>query len=270
MPGAGRLRDVSRCTPHGATGPSITSSKDVIINDRGALRVGDRGTYPCSCKAWRATDGAPGVYINKRRLHRLSDADDKGHLASASEDVTVGDHVAEEGKREPKTWASFLLMTTGTGRPRPGVLVKMRHAGKEYVGRTDEVGQFFVDGLPLEPKTCSFEVPEDVMDTPEKLFEHPEDRAPDPDEDALEEGGGFTDFSFLLAGDSPPSLAAPRAQSSSPEVHAARGQAFLARGDRGAAAASLQEALRGYAQRGDRASAAQAQQMLTRLETSAR
>ena len=75
MPGAGRLRDVSRCTPHGALGPSITSSKDVIINDRGALRVGDRGTYPCPCATWKATDGAPGVYINKRRLHRLSDAD---------------------------------------------------------------------------------------------------------------------------------------------------------------------------------------------------
>ena len=70
-----------------------------------------------------------------------------------------------------------------------------------------------------------------------------------------------------MAGDSP---APPAARENPPEVHAARGQAFLARGDREGAVASLKQALRGYAQRDDRAALAQAQQALTRLEASAR
>lgn len=256
MPGAGRLRDVSRCYPHGALGPSVTCSPDVIVNDRGALRVGDRGTYPCPCAAWRAVDGAPGVYVNGRRLHRLQDGDDKGQLASASEDVSVGDLVGEDGKRTPVTWVALTLVTAGTRAPHAGLRVKITHAGKEYTGVTDEIGQLIVDGLPLQPPEVRIHVLEDVKEPFYRGEEVP------PEEEEPQGTGGFDDYAFLLAGEA---RETSEASASRPEAHRARGQAFLSRGEEDAARASLREALAGYVARGERGSARDVQRLLAGL-----
>jgi uncharacterized Zn-binding protein involved in type VI secretion len=115
MAKAGRLGDRSRVPedshscpecPHDAVGPSKTGSDDVLINDRPALRVGDRGEHASCCDAqlWFAAKGAPAVDINDRAAHREGDAcvhcGGQGALIEGSDDVEIGDAV-EGGSSEP-------------------------------------------------------------------------------------------------------------------------------------------------------------------------
>ena len=92
--------------PHDATGPSKTASDDVLINDRPALRVGDRGEHASCCgdQSFRAADGAPTVDINDRAAHREGDACEhcggRGALIEGSDDVLIGDSV--EGAPSPQ------------------------------------------------------------------------------------------------------------------------------------------------------------------------
>jgi uncharacterized Zn-binding protein involved in type VI secretion len=103
---AGRFGDESRVPAdkhgcpecaHVATGPAVTGSPNVMINNQLALRVGDRGVHSkcCGANSWVAYEGAPCVLINDRHQHRLGD-DDKhcggmGKLIQGSPDVLVGD-----------------------------------------------------------------------------------------------------------------------------------------------------------------------------------
>jgi uncharacterized Zn-binding protein involved in type VI secretion len=108
MAKAGRLGDRSRVPedshgcpscPHDATGPSTTASDDVFINNRPALRVGDRGVHSSCCgpETWEAAEGAPAVDINDRAAHRKGDACEhcggRGALIEGSDDVLIGDAV---------------------------------------------------------------------------------------------------------------------------------------------------------------------------------
>ena len=81
MAKAGRLGDRSRVPedshscpecPHDAVGPSKTGSDDVLINDRPALRVGDRGEHAdcCGPQLWFAARGAPAVDIGSEEAVR--------------------------------------------------------------------------------------------------------------------------------------------------------------------------------------------------------
>jgi uncharacterized Zn-binding protein involved in type VI secretion len=80
-------------------GPSKTGSDDVLINDRPALRVGDRGEHAscCGSQIWAAAEGASAVDINDRAAHREGDAcihcGGQGALIEGSDDVEIGDAV---------------------------------------------------------------------------------------------------------------------------------------------------------------------------------
>lgn len=233
MTAAGRLGDHSKCRPHGALGPSVTASDDVFINDLGALRVGDDGTYPCQCASWTASEGAPGVYVNKRRLHRVGDDDPPGVLNDGSPDVVVGDHVAEDARGELTTWAGFRLVASER-HPIVGARIKVTHAGVEHFGVTDERGQVTLDGLPIEPRELTWEVLE-----PYETFEV-EEKKPDADELRVGGGPGAGDpYTFL--GEERAAAPAPGAPpvADDPAVHYARAAAFQRRGDAKGAIASL-------------------------------
>lgn len=96
---AGRLFDRSHKKEEAAT-----ASEDVLINNRPALRVGDRGAP----KTWNALEGAPAVLINGRRAHRCGDAHERGCLIEGSANVLVGDHA------EQPTMASRALLVSAT------------------------------------------------------------------------------------------------------------------------------------------------------------
>jgi uncharacterized Zn-binding protein involved in type VI secretion len=106
MPQQGRLGDRSRAPidahgclacPHlNVTGPAITGSRDVLVNFRPALRVGDGGIHMACCDGnwWRAMRGSSSVLINGRPAHRMGDSTQHcggiGQLIEGSPDVIVG------------------------------------------------------------------------------------------------------------------------------------------------------------------------------------
>lgn len=105
MPGAGRLKDHSKCgedyhgcpgCPHVTEGPAISGSPTVKINGAPALRAGDRGVHAACCKrnVWVALEGSGTVFINGRPLHRETDATrhcgGDGELTKGSGNVIVG------------------------------------------------------------------------------------------------------------------------------------------------------------------------------------
>lgn len=106
MPPPARLSDLAHCPndvhagadcPHAVTGPAVTGSPDVTINDRPALRVGDAGLHEtcCGSKTWMAATGASTVLVNDRPVVRVGDATQhcggQGHIISGAPDVDVGD-----------------------------------------------------------------------------------------------------------------------------------------------------------------------------------
>lgn len=105
MPPQGRLGDKSHtpadahgcpACPHPATGPAVQGSPDVLVNNRPAVRVGDKGIHAVCCgpNMWTATKGSSTVLINNMPAHRKGDMDTHcggvGQLIEGSEDVLVG------------------------------------------------------------------------------------------------------------------------------------------------------------------------------------
>jgi uncharacterized Zn-binding protein involved in type VI secretion len=78
MPGSVRLGDM--CTGHGCYGqrPNISASGNVLINSRGAHRVGDawqvHGCSVCSDHAGSQASGSPTVFVNSKPLARIGDS----------------------------------------------------------------------------------------------------------------------------------------------------------------------------------------------------
>lgn len=102
---AGRLGDLSSCPadahgcpgcPHPGTGPAMTGSPNVLINNRPALRDKDQGVHAACCgpNTWVAVDGSNSVFINGRPAHRKGDQDQhcggEGNLIQGSWDVFFG------------------------------------------------------------------------------------------------------------------------------------------------------------------------------------
>lgn len=102
---AGRLGDRAQSVhahgcpacPHDVTGPAITGSPNVFVNDRPALRVGDQGVAAACCGSnlWRAAEGTSSVHINDRQAHRKGDRTVHcetayGRLIDGSPDVRFG------------------------------------------------------------------------------------------------------------------------------------------------------------------------------------
>ena len=87
----------NRCCPHPATGPAISGSPNVMVNNQPALRVGDNGMHATCCgpNTWIAQQGSSVVLINMMQSHRLYDVDihcgGPGYMIEASSDVFVGD-----------------------------------------------------------------------------------------------------------------------------------------------------------------------------------
>ncbi len=105
MPPQGRLGDKSaapidahgcpKC-PHSVQGPAITGSENVLVNNKPALRVTDKGVHAACCgpNTWVATLGSGTVFINNLSAHRMGDMTTHcggvGQLIEGSEDVLVG------------------------------------------------------------------------------------------------------------------------------------------------------------------------------------
>lgn len=105
MPGAGRLGDKANipadahgcvACPHPATGPAVSGSPDVMINNRPAVRVGDSGVHAVCCagNTWKAQMGSNTVFINGKAAHRQNDMTQHcggvGRLIEGSADVDIG------------------------------------------------------------------------------------------------------------------------------------------------------------------------------------
>lgn len=138
MQRAGRLGDSSHitadghgggCCAHAATGPATTASANVLINERAALRVGDRGRHDscCGSNSWTAVAGAPCVLVNERRAHRLDDKADHcgglGQLVTGSSNVLIGNWAGPS--RTGKTELRIALLTRA-GTPVPRVVFDVR------------------------------------------------------------------------------------------------------------------------------------------------
>jgi uncharacterized Zn-binding protein involved in type VI secretion len=106
------------CCPHVAIGPGLRGSDDVIVNNRGALRVGDTGVHGACCGAntWMAIEGSETVIINGMYAHRRFDADQHcggmGLMVDGSPDVFVGDGT-ESGMGNAKDAAKGLVQPCG-------------------------------------------------------------------------------------------------------------------------------------------------------------
>ena len=105
MPPQGRLGDLSQvpadahgcpACPHPCTGPAITGSFSVFVNNLPALRVTDMGIHAACCgpNMWMAATGSSTVTIDFLPAHRLGDTDAHcggvGQLIQGSPDVIVG------------------------------------------------------------------------------------------------------------------------------------------------------------------------------------
>src|SRR5262245_56950132 len=70
--------------PHVAMGPASSGSKDVFVNGREALRVGDDGRHGpcCGAATWTAVAGSATVFINGKPAFREGDA--SSHCGAAT------------------------------------------------------------------------------------------------------------------------------------------------------------------------------------------
>lgn len=105
MPGAARRGDIAyapadahncpKCT-HNVVGPAVSGSVDVLVNGRGALRVGDRGVHFSCCggNVWWVLKGEPMVLVNGRPIAQQGSltlhCGGPGTLLLGSVDVMVG------------------------------------------------------------------------------------------------------------------------------------------------------------------------------------
>jgi uncharacterized Zn-binding protein involved in type VI secretion len=86
MPPQSRLGDKSNVPvdahgcpgcPHPCVGPAVLGSPNVLVNNRPALRVTDKGVHAACCNGnfWTATKGSSTVFINNLAAHRQGDQD---------------------------------------------------------------------------------------------------------------------------------------------------------------------------------------------------
>lgn len=105
MPQAARLTDKANCPSdshgliccsHNVTGPAITGSSNVFINNLSALRVGDKGIHSkcCGSNTWKCIKGSPTVFINGIPAVRVGDTTQhcggKGKIITGSDNVNIG------------------------------------------------------------------------------------------------------------------------------------------------------------------------------------
>lgn len=182
---AGRIADASRvggdthgksCCPHVCVGPATGGSSNVLINGKGALRIGDRGQHAACCGegSWEAVAGAPGVLINGRRAHRRDDetrhCGGTGHLVGGSPDVIVGQKRGPAFRRAMQRRESYVLvrLVDANGQPLAGVECDVALADGTIVRRqTDPRGEIRLDGIPRG--TCRVILPKDGGATITKL-----------------------------------------------------------------------------------------------------
>ncbi|MBC7976711.1 MAG: hypothetical protein H7138_17190 [Myxococcales bacterium] len=98
--------------PHHAIGPAIQGSPDVHVNLRPALRVGDPGIHAACCgkNIWTASTGSLTVIINGRGAHRIGDETRHcggiGALVEGSPNVIVGEATVSPADRRHTATAS--------------------------------------------------------------------------------------------------------------------------------------------------------------------
>lgn len=92
---AARLYDI--CTGHGCypPRPCISASSNVLINGRGAMRVGDRFSSHCcpkrGCHTGNLSSGGTTVLINNKAVGRIGDPVSCGSsVMTASDNVLIG------------------------------------------------------------------------------------------------------------------------------------------------------------------------------------
>jgi uncharacterized Zn-binding protein involved in type VI secretion len=155
MQNAGRLGDRSRvpqdshgapCCDHEAIGPAVTGSKNVLINNRPALRVNDRGKHSSCCgpNTWVAVRGAPAVLINDKPAHRKGDADKHcggmGEMIEGSANVLIGN--VSGGAPQTSFDQAFVVKWDVTGEPLANVRYRIvREDGSVVEGRTNDKGE---------------------------------------------------------------------------------------------------------------------------------
>ena len=97
MPKAVRLGDTSTGHPHCYPArPNTTASPDVIINGRGAHRIGDGWAIHGACEdhtphGGSAASGSPTIIVNGKALCRIGDAIDCGDTMATGSDDVIGD-----------------------------------------------------------------------------------------------------------------------------------------------------------------------------------
>lgn len=97
MAKASRLGDNCSCHDACPTVPAVTASGDVLINGRGAVRLGDRyRSHGCRSHSQHqdvVSDGCNAVFANGKPLARVGDPVDHGNLVKAgSPDVFAYDN----------------------------------------------------------------------------------------------------------------------------------------------------------------------------------
>lgn len=134
--------------PHAAIGPATSGSLNVLINNRPALRVGDRGIHAACCGegTWSADSGAPAVLINGRSMHRQGDLTTHcgggGTLVEGSSNVIIGDYFSSAHADSPTHDQGFVLTYDGTDLPAANVKYRLVSSGGRVIeGRTDDFGR---------------------------------------------------------------------------------------------------------------------------------
>ncbi len=122
--------------PHTATGPAVAGSRNVLVNDRPAIRVGDPGIHAACCgpNTWNAKTGSGSVLINGRAAHRLGDLSrhcgGSGRTIEGSSNVIVGDnsvstshHSSDSRTRTDSASISLLLLINSM--PAKGAVISL-------------------------------------------------------------------------------------------------------------------------------------------------
>lgn len=96
MAGATRLGDMSTGHSDYPSRPNIQASSDVIVNNKGVHRKGDRWAVHCNhhprCHDGVASSSSNTVFANKKGIVRIGDSVSCGdHVAQGSPNVIVGD-----------------------------------------------------------------------------------------------------------------------------------------------------------------------------------
>lgn len=128
--------------PHTATGPAVAGSRNVLVNDRPAIRVGDPGIHAACCgpNTWNAKTGSASVLINGRKAHRHGDSvqhcGGSGSTISGSPNVVVGDYTTGQSWTKPdalntsKNWISVAVVDN-QGQVIPYQIINLGHTGEE-------------------------------------------------------------------------------------------------------------------------------------------